>query len=1472
MALLFAERSGAVATLAGAGPERLRAEATVVIASCRLGQRLDVVERGIAAIHLAERQSDGETAALLRVELAGCARSAGVPLVGAAILRPVLTSDAVRGSVRADALVQLVGCLAQLVDGTFLDDALADADRRYADDADLDADTTVVLRALLRSVASGEQRRRGDARAAVDAAQEGADLLAGLNRPTADNGQAAASVALRLVHGLLDLGRVDEATAIARGELARPVRAPAAAAIGWLSLAVAVRLHLAAGAPAPALAVLGDAATLAERHRLHGLRAEVLTTLSEAHERVGQLPEALDCLRTAQGVRLRRARAVYAARTKLVSAFGETAAPEEFVPLLGGTAGRRAADRGVAAGREHAAALLDRFGMRRPIGAAVTGTRAAPNTDVTMVLVDLTAAGVGATDPIAEHLAGQVLSRVRDAAPTEARVARVGGAEFAVLLPSTQVGRTERWVDRLRGAMADVDWTTVAPGVAINVRVAVAQQPAHQPAQPALATQRATTRPATTRPAAATQSSVAPEPAFTAEPGFAMQPVSGVGSGFAMQPASGVESDFGTPPAFAAEPGFGTPPASGVEPGLATQPAFAAEPGFGTPPASDVEPGLATQRALAAEAGFAAEPAVAARSAARSVQSVPPQLVTPAPVTTPAPAVGPTPLVPSVFELPTVPIMPVGIGTDPVQRATGRLPVTQHATGAPWQGDPAPAAEPSGGRPAAHFGGHQPGVAEIGRAASEAARFGAHQPGFAETSPAHAGSAQTGSTPVGGSAQTGVHGGVTQTGSTGVGGPGSPRSGQFGAAAPGGPRSGTADPGAVRAGSTGSGQPSAFHAGGAQQPGTPTGGGQPGTHRADGAQTDAGSPSAPGGIRHADPDERGTARLRAQHGSGAARRSGPPGAGQFGTAEAGPARPAAAWLGGQHGSGRSTDAAGSGGQPGSGQPGSGQPGAGQPGAGQPGAGQLGSGQLGAGQLGSGQLGAGQPGAGQPGAGQVGSVPPVGEGSVEGSGGWSDARDSVSGGGQPAGSVPPPILPALPIPPPLEPAHPVSASPVFGSTHPDDVPVSADPSVRISAADISAAGNPPDAKPRHGVAGDTDRSVLASLGITSGSASGGGRRRAKDDEPEENPTTRTRPRRAKEAEPTSRTVSFDDFDHLEPLPSADVPEPTPTEQQAARAPGAPADREHALETPAAQSHRSQAAARQQAARAPGAPADREHAQETPAAQSHRSQAAARPFADVPGASFEPRQAAHGQLTGETAAVRPERAQASLDPFGDVLGASFERAQPAHGQPATDSFGATQEPVADSFGGAPRTRTDHSQPVADSFGESPAAQAHRRPTTADPFSEDRGLLSEHERMAADPFGDWAPLRRDTPPELPAQHSPMRSEPAAVPPPAASPTQPGQPARASGKRRRSVQLADLLTEALMAYQDAQDSNDAKTSPLATDPALPGPTSVPTPLIGLDPAVGDEPGYPGPARHRGEPNPGDSPWRGSRWDDERA
>ncbi|HEX3785594.1 MAG TPA: hypothetical protein VHX38_38575 [Pseudonocardiaceae bacterium] len=495
LALVFGERALRAAHQRGDQLASLWAQTLVVSASCRLGQQLAVVDKAIEALRLAEQLTDNDAGAVLRVELAGCARSAGVPLVGAGLLRPVLSASDGRPAARAAALIQLAGCLAYSERHRELDGALAEADQLYADDRELDQDTGIGLRAVLRSFVAREHRRRGDLRAALHAAEEGADLLDGLGDLASDGG-AGARISLQQVLGLLDLGWIDQACSVAAGALDGPVRAHSAAATGWLALAISTRVQLPAGLVAPAIALLREVTSIAERHRRDALHAESLTALSEAHEQAGELAETLDQLRSAQVIRARRSRALRATRSALLNAFGEARHPEDLLRLF--TPAPAAARRRAAADRDQGVSgLLSPTGLWRKVDAVADPGQ--PGGGITLVLIDVTrtrpsvsATGRGSggafgagplgtgslsigSDPITEGVILKVAEHLRDLTPTEAALARVGGAELAVLLPGTSRGQVERWAEELRAAMADVDWTQVTPGLAVNVRTVAAE-------------------------------------------------------------------------------------------------------------------------------------------------------------------------------------------------------------------------------------------------------------------------------------------------------------------------------------------------------------------------------------------------------------------------------------------------------------------------------------------------------------------------------------------------------------------------------------------------------------------------------------------------------------------------------------------------------------------------------------------------------------------------------------------------------------------------------------------------------------------------------------------------------------------------------------------------------------------------------------------------------------------------------------
>lgn len=321
LALVLGERALALASARHDEADRLRAESLVVFAGNRVGRGVRVADRAIDALKAAEAAGEYETAWLLRVELAACARSVGAPLTGFAAVTPVLEAPDVPAELRASALVQASECLVTVGRGDEPTLALAEADQLYVADTTLDDDTRLLLRGLIRAVQAAQHRRWGDIAAAIGAAREGLDLLSRFADPSADSGQGLGRLTLELVLALMDANRLHDASEAGTPLLDRPVRAPSASTTGWLRLALATRVHLPAGRVALAREMLREAAVSAERHQLDTLMAESLLALAHVHEVSGELAEALTNLRSAHAAERRRARAVYAVRARLAAEF-----------------------------------------------------------------------------------------------------------------------------------------------------------------------------------------------------------------------------------------------------------------------------------------------------------------------------------------------------------------------------------------------------------------------------------------------------------------------------------------------------------------------------------------------------------------------------------------------------------------------------------------------------------------------------------------------------------------------------------------------------------------------------------------------------------------------------------------------------------------------------------------------------------------------------------------------------------------------------------------------------------------------------------------------------------------------------------------------------------------------------------------------------------------------------------------------
>ncbi|MGW4484929.1 hypothetical protein ACWEOE_13925 [Amycolatopsis sp. NPDC004368] len=335
LALVLGERAAALAETAGAEEQWIRAESLVVAARVRLGGRTSTVGRAVAALRAAEHAGYTDMAARLRIDLAVCARSLGTPLTGLAALRPVLSEPAVSAVHRAEALCHLVGCLAQFGRKPELDRVLVEADKLVVADESLDADTRLLVRALLRNGAAAHRRRHGDLTAAADAARTGLGFLERLDKPGDDGGLVRVRLVLQLVSTLLDRGDTDMAYDIAEPMLNEPVRAAGVAPTAWLRLAVATRVHLPAGAGDAAAELVREAVASTDRHGLSAVTARLWLELSQIEERFGSAEEAIACLHRSRAAEHVHSRARRQACGLLAGEFGaDTVAPLDLDDVI----------------------------------------------------------------------------------------------------------------------------------------------------------------------------------------------------------------------------------------------------------------------------------------------------------------------------------------------------------------------------------------------------------------------------------------------------------------------------------------------------------------------------------------------------------------------------------------------------------------------------------------------------------------------------------------------------------------------------------------------------------------------------------------------------------------------------------------------------------------------------------------------------------------------------------------------------------------------------------------------------------------------------------------------------------------------------------------------------------------------------------------------------------------------------------
>lgn len=328
LARVLGERAAVLAESAGGNTLWIHAEALAVLTAVRLGYRAETAGRAVTVLRAAEDAGEHVLAVRLRTALAVCARGVGAPLTGSVVLRHAVSAPGVPGAHRAAALCQLARCVAGVAGKAELDKTFATADRLCSEDGTLAADTKLVRRALVRVGMSVHRRRYGDVVGAADAARTGLGFLDGLEDAASDGGVARARLSLELATASLDRGEAGVALETARPIFARPLRAAETAPVTWLRLAIATRVHLAAGEGYAATRLLRDALRETDRHAMRALSAQLRSELAHVEERMGRPGDALEILRDARADERADARARGHAYAVLTSEFGVGTQPE----------------------------------------------------------------------------------------------------------------------------------------------------------------------------------------------------------------------------------------------------------------------------------------------------------------------------------------------------------------------------------------------------------------------------------------------------------------------------------------------------------------------------------------------------------------------------------------------------------------------------------------------------------------------------------------------------------------------------------------------------------------------------------------------------------------------------------------------------------------------------------------------------------------------------------------------------------------------------------------------------------------------------------------------------------------------------------------------------------------------------------------------------------------------------------------
>lgn len=253
----------------------------------------------------------------------------------------------------------------------------------------------------------------------------------------------------------------------------------------WLMAAAqwaTAELALAEGRLDAAGASADQVVTVAELYGHEGLLAIGLQLTSHVRERRGDPAGALRALREM----IRREQQVRAASvdSRAEAIEWQLALRRNRARLQGLEADKRLLER--LAMEDALTGLANRRRFESVLADSLGGTPLAPPR-LSLALVDVDRFK-RINDDHSHAVGDEVLKGIARAIAAQLRegdlAARLGGDEFAVLLRETGPGEAQRIAERMRGAVAATDWSTLATGLRVGISVGLAQaEPGDRPAQ-----------------------------------------------------------------------------------------------------------------------------------------------------------------------------------------------------------------------------------------------------------------------------------------------------------------------------------------------------------------------------------------------------------------------------------------------------------------------------------------------------------------------------------------------------------------------------------------------------------------------------------------------------------------------------------------------------------------------------------------------------------------------------------------------------------------------------------------------------------------------------------------------------------------------------------------------------------------------------------------------------------------------------